>query len=850
MEAEAEITPEDDKQQLVVTNGGGGDHNNTAPTVSTPGTIVVTETKEYLSSPDHAASTSPVKSAILTSPNTTGTDQPVVQTLNHALVGQSYEIFIKAEPLDPMPPLASPATVMEHASSVVDGNGTSTTTAVGGVTGGTVVTVSSAEKMRDMEASPPATVISLTPAQPYHPARVPTQLTFATTPAYDISTSGPYTVQVNTGVVSPPQYATVAGTGNGGATAQSNGGTVYLTTDYVTYRDYYSVAATGPAGPTATLQAVGCVAATTAGDQYQTVRQQLSAAPAAVTYTTATNVDSIATEGAGSFLDRYLRQGQQVVTTVNGTTIVSGGSDKIPTATTINGGLTVDLPSPDSGIGGEATVTPRAVENGTIVQAATILPVSSTGTSLDQSTTTVTVIAGPATPGSTGSNSNASTPSTSTTKSSRRSWHEYGRNSEVDKVQIPKIFCDVGFKYYLESPISTSQRREDDRITYINKGQFYGVTLEYIPDPSTPLKSTTVKSLMLLVFREEKSHEDEIKAWQFWHSRQHSIKQRILDADTKNSSGIVGPIEEVTHNSIAFYWNPLEGPAKINIAVQCLSTDFSNQKGVKGLPLHLQIDTFDDHREGAVPINRGYCQVKVFCDKGAERKTRDEERRAAKRKLSATGNGRKKIEDMYHPVTERSEFYTMSDVLKPPVLFTPDEQLEKQINAGEINFYATGQPGTELNTSGYESSSNSLPSITPIAAALVSMDKKHIPDARVVDPLTASVEMTLAQPPVKRIKLYPPDRILIYAKQENEEVFHPLHLVPPSLVGLAVAIQNKYKLEAKNIRHIFKRCRKGITVQMDDDMVKHYSNEETCLLEVHQVDEHTHDITLVEYEPN
>ena len=32
------------------------------------------------------------------------------------------------------------------------------------------------------------------------------------------------------------------------------------------------------------------------------------------------------------------------------------------------------------------------------------------------------------------------------------------------------------------------------------------------------------------MFREEKSPEDEIKAWQFWHARQHSVKQRILDA--------------------------------------------------------------------------------------------------------------------------------------------------------------------------------------------------------------------------------------------------------------------------------------------------------------------------------
>jgi hypothetical protein len=32
-----------------------------------------------------------------------------------------------------------------------------------------------------------------------------------------------------------------------------------------------------------------------------------------------------------------------------------------------------------------------------------------------------------------------------------------------------------------------------------------------------------------LVFREEKTAEDEIKSWQFWHGRQHNSKQRILD---------------------------------------------------------------------------------------------------------------------------------------------------------------------------------------------------------------------------------------------------------------------------------------------------------------------------------
>ena len=52
------------------------------------------------------------------------------------------------------------------------------------------------------------------------------------------------------------------------------------------------------------------------------------------------------------------------------------------------------------------------------------------------------------------------------------------------------------------------------------------------------------------------------------------IKQRIIDVDTKNSIGLLGHIEELSHNALAVYWNPLESPAKVNLAIQCLSTDF------------------------------------------------------------------------------------------------------------------------------------------------------------------------------------------------------------------------------------------------------------------------------------
>lgn len=137
---------------------------------------------------------------------------------------------------------------------------------------------------------------------------------------------------MNTGVT--PQYATLTPADTG----RTNGNTVYLTmADYITYRDYYPTATTG-------------TTVSTNADQYQTVRQHLSATPVTATYTTASDNETT------SFLDRYLRQPQESNNT-NGAAATY--------KTTIHG-LTVDLPSPDSGIG-EATITPRG-ENGALPQ--------------------------------------------------------------------------------------------------------------------------------------------------------------------------------------------------------------------------------------------------------------------------------------------------------------------------------------------------------------------------------------------------------------------------------------------------------------------------------------------------
>ncbi|KAL5274991.1 GRHL2 family protein [Megaselia abdita] len=585
-------------------------------------------------------------------------------------------------------------------------------------------------------------------------------------------------------------------------------------------------------------------------DQYGMYTTRLTSAPTSAFISEPYYREYFATDGQGAYIpsrsvygdnDNGNQPGAYEGRFSTSTTHSKNGTP-VYAKTVTAAGLTVDLPSPDSGIGAEA-ITPR--DQTAIQQSFDYTEICQPGTLLDSSAIPVSVnnIQRGVSIHSGGQNS----PTTSlggasvggTTRS--RPWHDFGRQNDADKIQIPKIFTNVGFRYNLESPISSSQRREDDRITYINKGQFYGITLEYIPDQEKPIKNTVVKSVIMLMFREEKSPEDEIKAWHFWHSRQHSVKQRILDADTKNSVGLVGCIEEVSHNAIAVYWNPLESSAKINIAVQCLSTDFSSQKGVKGLPLHIQIDTFEDPRDTQV-FHRGYCQIKVFCDKGAERKTRDEERRAAKRKMTATG--RKKLDELYHPTQDRSEFYTMQDLLKPPVLFSPADDIEKSFYGHETDSLS-GTPEGLKGTSpfllhGQKSGTPTLKFHNHFPPDVQTDKKDHMIDN--------GMGVSEFGPSIKRSRMTPPlnERVMLYVRQENEDVYTPLHVVPPTTGGLFNAIENKYKISVTSINNIYRTNKKGITAKIDDEMLSYYCNEDIFLLEVQQVEEDLYDITLTE----
>ncbi|XP_071399812.1 grainyhead-like protein 1 homolog isoform X1 [Centroberyx affinis] len=359
------------------------------------------------------------------------------------------------------------------------------------------------------------------------------------------------------------------------------------------------------------------------------------------------------------------------------------------------------------------------------------------------------------------------------------------------------------FEYTLEASKSLRQKTGDGTMTYLNKGQFYPISLREI-DNSKGMQHpiTKVRSVVMVVFGEEKCRDDQLKHWKYWHSRQHTAKQRCLDiADYKESFNTIGNIEEISYNGISFTWDTNE-EAKIFISVNCLSTDFSSQKGVKGLPLNLQIDTYSYNNRSNKPIHRAYCQIKVFCDKGAERKIRDEERKQSRRKgkVSDLNAGLGTFADVKVPLLQKRNdvtvFKMMTDFDTQPVLFIPDihfSSFQRHPFSAEDGEDSTGM--------------------------------KRLP----------FTEDEFGSPPNKMARLEEPKKVLLYVRREAEEVFDAVMLKNPTLKGLMEAISEKYELPFEKVGKVYKKCKKGILVHMDDNIIKHYSNEDTFQISMEEL---------------
>ncbi|KAK1340370.1 hypothetical protein QTO34_018939 [Cnephaeus nilssonii] len=317
-------------------------------------------------------------------------------------------------------------------------------------------------------------------------------------------------------------------------------------------------------------------------------------------------------------------------------------------------------------------------------------------------------------------------------------------------------------------PSTSSQAKSP--MAYLNKGQFYPITLRTpAGGKGLALSSNKVKSVVMVVFDNEKVPVEQLRFWKHWHSRQPTAKQRVIDvADCKENFNTVQHIEEVAYNALSFVWNVNE-EAKVFIGVNCLSTDFSSQKG------------------------------------GAERKMRDDERKQFRRKVKcpdSSNNGIKGCLLSGFRGNETTYLRPEADLETPPVLFIPN-----------VHFSGLQRPGGAVPSAG-QGGSNRLP-----------LKRACLPFAEELEPL-----------PSKQAKEDDLQRVLLYVRRETEEVFDALMLKTPDLKGLRNAISEKYGLPEENIYKVYKKCKRGILVNMDNNIIQHYSNHVAFLLDMGELD--------------
>ncbi|RLW12297.1 hypothetical protein DV515_00000714 [Chloebia gouldiae] len=273
------------------------------------------------------------------------------------------------------------------------------------------------------------------------------------------------------------------------------------------------------------------------------------------------------------------------------------------------------------------------------------------------------------------------------------------------------------------------------------------------------------------------------------------------------------------------------------ISVNCLSTDFSSQKGVKGLPLNLQIDTYSYNNRSNKPVHRAYCQIKVFCDKGAERKIRDEERKQSKRKGKCTDpssqlNAFSDVKVPMLPSHKRTDitiFKPFMDLDTQPVLFIPDVHFANLQRGAHVSKAHGCGDEEALRCICKRPGMLCWVYVLPVASEELEGESSNLKRGTYIG------EEDFIATPNKMARIEEPKRVLLYVRKESEEVFDALMLKTPSLKGLMEAISDKYDVPFDKIGKIFKKCKKGILVNMDDNIVKHYSNEDTFQLQIEEV---------------
>ncbi|RCI04794.1 grainyhead-like, partial [Rhizopus stolonifer] len=241
------------------------------------------------------------------------------------------------------------------------------------------------------------------------------------------------------------------------------------------------------------------------------------------------------------------------------------------------------------------------------------------------------------------------------------------------------------FDIVLHAPTAIIKKHDEQTVTYLNRGQAYLIDLV----AKSTASSGTLTSTISIAFHESSHRQIAENYWKYWISQQENhTEARAIDLDDNQTTGVYN-VRLVSFDRIAFDWYARFG-AKVYVRFNCLSTDFSRIKGVKGIPMRAVVETVAPRvfeklaptEESYEYKERCYCKIKLFRDKGAERKNKDDKKQMAKQmeKIVASTNGNPEQHPLWSIVSQSHQPTSCFD----QVPTSPDITLDDLDNLSEI----------------------------------------------------------------------------------------------------------------------------------------------------------------------
>jgi hypothetical protein len=177
------------------------------------------------------------------------------------------------------------------------------------------------------------------------------------------------------------------------------------------------------------------------------------------------------------------------------------------------------------------------------------------------------------------------------------------------------------------------KKHDEQSVTYLNRGQAYLIDLNSVSTTSVSTTGTLTSTLSI-AFHEPNHRQIAENYWKYWISQQENPNEaRAIDLDTNQTTGVYNT-RLVAFDRISFDWHSRFG-ARVYVRFNCLSTDFSRIKGVKGIPMRAVVETTSHYMtlpsnsltyKGSFQKNTGnvdgyeykeacYCKIKLFRDK-------------------------------------------------------------------------------------------------------------------------------------------------------------------------------------------------------------------------------------------